>query len=147
MPKSPLSVITGTPDEGLRPDPPEWMTESQAEQWNAIVQRMPAGYFTAETLPVLAMLCRHIAYSHEMASIIAGSTLELRDCGKKKDHREVRQILEMHERLHDMLLKEDRIIASLCTKLRLTPQSKHDPRQERNKIKKEPEGRRPFQVA
>jgi hypothetical protein len=55
-----LSVVAGTINAVERPEPPAELTAEQAWEWQAIVDRMPADWFTVETWPVLMLLCRHI---------------------------------------------------------------------------------------
>jgi hypothetical protein len=42
-----------------RPEPPEDLTEEQAAEWSAVVDRLPADWFPRETHGLLARYCRH----------------------------------------------------------------------------------------
>ena len=44
-----------------RPQPPDDLTEAQAETWRAIVNRLPGNWFGRETLPILAAHLRHMS--------------------------------------------------------------------------------------
>lgn len=59
--KAQLSVPEIKPKE--RPEPPECLTEEEAEEWRAIVGRMPADWFQREHYPALENLCRHAVAS------------------------------------------------------------------------------------
>jgi hypothetical protein len=55
-----LSVPRGNVVEMVpRPPPPSDLTDEQAEEWKAIVGRLPAEWFPRETWPVLVQFCRH----------------------------------------------------------------------------------------
>src|SRR5688572_6717608 len=110
-----LSVISGVP--GSRPEPPSELTAEQGEEWRAIVSRMPANWFTRETHPLLADLCRHIVRSRVIAVKIDEFDPEwlVTDAGAKT-----------YDRLCAMGERETRMMASLATKLRLTQQSSYN---------------------
>ena len=63
--------MAGPLDRVERPDAPYDLTDEQATEWRAIVNRMPADWFTRETWPMLAQLCRHVIASRRLAMLIA----------------------------------------------------------------------------
>jgi hypothetical protein len=56
---------------GKRPSPPDDLTPEQQVEWEAIVARLPADWFSGENIPMLRELCRHICYARELAEEIA----------------------------------------------------------------------------
>ncbi len=52
-----LGVIQGIPE---RPDAPDELTPEQAEEWRAVVDRMPVDWFRREIWPLLCAYCRHV---------------------------------------------------------------------------------------
>jgi hypothetical protein len=101
-----------------RPEAPADLSPEQAEVWRAYVADMPADWFPAKTWPTLTNLCGLVTNSRLLRR-------ELRkfDGGIPEDatgFQRYRQIQKMYE-------KEVLAVATLETKLRLTPQSKNDP--------------------
>jgi hypothetical protein len=100
------------------PPPPDDLTAEEVVEWRAIVGALPTDWFNSGSLPVLRELVRHIVLSRQVAR-------ELRtfDGGSLKDPAVFRQF----RRLTAVHLQQSNRIASLSTKLRLTPQSRYDP--------------------
>lgn len=92
-----------------RPKPPETLTGREAKEWRKIVDAMPVDWFTEETLPLLANLCRHIV-SGEMLSERINAT-------------DMSDTMEMN-RLMTMRSRETTLMLHCATKLRLTNQSR-----------------------
>ena len=59
-----------------RPEPPEDLTDEQATQWRAIVNRMPADHFPRETHQILTQLCRQIVRGNHLAQLIDAAEKE-----------------------------------------------------------------------
>jgi hypothetical protein len=59
-----LAVVNVLGNE--RPAPPDDLTEEEAEEWRAIVSRMPHDWFTRENRPLLAEHCRHIVSGQDV---------------------------------------------------------------------------------
>src|SRR5690606_9422748 len=93
--------------------PPEGLTEEQAEVWRSVVGARPADFFSAGAAPLLeddrrvVVMCRLLAAQVEAA--IAGG-----------DAADLRALLNMRD-------KESRRMTSIATKLRLTNQSRYTP--------------------
>jgi hypothetical protein len=83
-------------------------------QWRQIVGRMPAGWFTLETLPVLEDLCRNIAYRHSMA--VELDKVDLAKLVTQEEQKGYEFQLRRYQRTASL-------VASLATRLRLTTQS------------------------
>ncbi len=100
------------------PPPPETLTPRQAEQWIAIVNQMPGGFFTPEMFPVLIELCRHIVMSDEIAEALRGFDWSWLDKP---------QSLQQFERLAKLHLEQSKAVARLSQMLRLTPHARYEP--------------------
>ena len=94
-----------------RPDAPYDLTDEQAAEWWAVVNRLPADWFPRETQPLLADYCRHIVKSRRIAQLVqdAESAEEL-DVG-------------LLDKLYKMGERESRAITSLATKMRISQQA------------------------
>jgi len=55
-----------------RPDPPADLSAAEAQEWAAIVHRLPADWFPRETHGLLAQYCRHIVAGRRVAKLIEG---------------------------------------------------------------------------
>jgi hypothetical protein len=111
----------------VKPEPPApqaGLTEEQAEVWRSIVSTMPHSWFPPETYDLLALLCRHVTTARVIWGQIA-----------KVDPAE----LARFDRLSKMATRESRSISMLATKLRLTNQSRYDPKTA-GRIANEPRG-------
>lgn len=107
-----LSVIQHGPIETVqRPDAPYDLTDEQSEEWWAIVNRMPADWFTRETHSLLAQYCRHVVAARRVAQLIASAEGE-----PDID-------LDRYDRLLKMQEREGRAISSLATKMRISQQA------------------------
>lgn len=118
-----LTVVSSNPLEVVeRPQPPGDLSDEQAAEWCAIVDRLPADWFGRETEALLAQYCRHIVASRRVAQLVAAS-----EADEDFDLRDYDRLLKMQER-------EGRAITSLATKMRISQQSTYD------KSKKKPSG-------
>lgn len=107
-----LSVISGDGIETIRrPDPPAELTEEQAEEWRAVVNRLSADWFPRETHGMLAQYCRHVVAARRI-----GQLIENTESAETVDIDEYDKLLKMQER-------EGRAISSLATRMRLSQQS------------------------
>jgi hypothetical protein len=97
-----------------RPDAPYDLTDEQAEEWWAVVNRMPADWFPRETHAMLAAYCRHVVTARRVAQLIAGT-----EAAQPLDVGAYDQLLKMAER-------ESRAISSLATRMRISQQSTYD---------------------
>jgi hypothetical protein len=63
---------------GDRPPAPDRLKPEMRDEWQKIVHRMPADYFTAEQLPVLEELCRIIIYARAAGAALDANPAEPR---------------------------------------------------------------------
>jgi hypothetical protein len=97
-----------------RPDAPYDLNDEQAEEWWAVVNRMPPNWFPRETHGMLAQYCRHVVRGRKVSQM-ADEMEKLR--GTDQFNFDVyRQLLAEEE-------KQTRTIASLATRMRITQQS------------------------
>ena len=124
-----LTVISGNGVETLRrPEPPAELSDEQADEWTAVVSRMPGDWFPRETHGLLTQYCRHVVAARRIAHLVAAIEAE-----PDFDMGAYDKALKMQER-------EGRAISSLATRMRLTQQTTYD------KSKKKPatSGKRPW---
>jgi len=122
-----LSVISGGVVTVRRPDPPRELTEEQAHEWRAVVNRLPADWFQRETHGMLAQFCRHVVAARRIAQLISAH-----EQAEPFDVSEYDRLLKMQER-------EGRALSSLATRMRISQHATYD------KTRKKPiEGKRPW---
>lgn len=110
-----LTVIGPSAVETVpRPTPPDELTEDQAHEWRAIVNRLPAEWFPRETHGMLAQYCRHVVAARKVADLIASA-----------EEDETTDI-ENYDRLLKMQEREGRALSSLATRMRLSQQTTFD---------------------
>jgi hypothetical protein len=111
-----LSAITRIP--GQRPPPPAELTKEQAEEWRGIVSTKPVEWFSRDSQAILCELCRNIVMARRIAEQIDAFPMEMLS-GEEG--------LNRYKTLGAMAERHGRLIATLSTKLRLTPQSRYEP--------------------
>jgi hypothetical protein len=110
-----LSVISSAGMEiTRRPDPPNELSDEQAAEWRAIVNRMPATWFSRETQPLLAQYCRHIVAARRVHQLVTAL-----EADEDLDFKAWADALKLQQR-------ESSILCSLATKMRISQQSTYD---------------------
>lgn len=104
-----------------RPDAPYDLTDEQSEEWWAVVNRMPADWFTRETHALLAQYCRHVVSARHVAQLIAKA-----EKAKTLDVDGYNKLLIMQER-------EGRALSSLATRMRISQQGSYDAKKSKGK--------------
>lgn len=97
-----------------RPDAPYDLGDEEAQEWWALVNRMPADWFPRETHGMLTNYCRHIVTARRVSELIRSL-----EGGKNLDIGEYEKLLRMRER-------EVRAASMLATRMRLTQQTTYD---------------------
>lgn len=97
-----------------RPDPPTELTDEQAEEWRAIVSRLPGDWFPRETHGLLTQYCRHVIAARRVAQLI-----EAEEASDSLDLTKYDRLLAMQER-------EGRAMSSLATRMRISQHSSYD---------------------
>ena len=97
-----------------RPDPPQELTEEQAQEWSEVINRLPADWFHRENFSLLAQYCRHVVAARRVGQLVD-------DYGKNEafDIADYDRLLKMQER-------EGRALSSLATRMRISQQSTYD---------------------
>jgi hypothetical protein len=109
-----------------RPPPPDDLTDEQAEEWIAIVNRLPADHFPRETHGFLVEYCRHIAMARKIGLLLTEA-----EKAKTFDLTAYDQLARMSERT-------GRYLAHLGTKMRITQHSLYDAKKKRGSIAQRP---------
>ena len=110
-----MSVVRPDTTELIdRPKPPSDLIDEQADEWRAIVDRLPADWFPHETFPLLAQYCRHITRARRLAQLI------------ENNEREPTVNVKYYRDLLRSEVEQSRIIESLATKMRLSQQTTYD---------------------
>lgn len=109
-----------------RPPPPKYLTLDQRKVWREIVESTPAGWFSRED-QLLVAYCRSVCTCNYIAKLIN----ELRPSFELADLKRWDKLLRMQDR-------EDRLVCSLATKMRLTQQSRMHARTAARAVASEP---------
>lgn len=131
-----LAVVASLPAAMQRPEPPEDLTSEHAEEWRAVVSRMPAGWFTRETHQVLATYCRHVVNARRLSVAI-----EAFDPAWLVDD----EGLKRYDKLLSMADREGKAITMTATRLRLTPQARYTAQAAATAANKAGSGDKPWQ--
>jgi hypothetical protein len=108
-----LEVVHGV-SAVRRPAPPVELTDEQAAEWTAIVERMPADWFPRETHPMLSQYCLHAVSQRKVSTLI--ENLLAQDEFSVDDYD---KLLKMQER-------EGRAMSSLATRMRISQQAQYN---------------------
>ncbi len=130
------TVIEGS--FGKRPDPPDSLTNRQAEVWLAVVAGEKVEVFNTATLrALLANLCRHTESAENLSKVIDEFNLD----GLKNEDgaKQYQTLLRMRE-------LETRAVLSIATKLRLTNQSRYTPQAAATAAKNAVVGPKPWEM-
>ena len=100
-PKSAEDLVTPTVADlrgDERPKPPPGLTEEQAAEWRAVVDRLPADWFARENHGLLAQYCRHVTTIRRLArmveqmgapeDLLAQQAVAIISCVRKCEHTE-----------------------------------------------------------
>lgn len=130
-----LSVaVTNMP--GQRPEPREKLSKAAADEWRAIVGRMPPNWFGPETFGLLESYCAHVVRSRKIEAVLA-----------EVDPPSPSDIdgLRAYDRLTAIAEREGRAAASLANRMRLSQQARSDRDKAATMVKHETNGTRPWQ--
>lgn len=102
---------------GQRPAAPRGLTKFQKAEWEAIVGRMPADWFTRETHGLLVQYVRHAENANKLAGVL--DRFPVADLATEDG-------AERFDKLTKMAEREGRAMSSLATRMRLTQQSRYN---------------------
>jgi len=113
-----LEVVSAAPVQVIaRPVCPHDLGDEESEVWFSVVNRLPADWFPAETIPLLVQYCRQVVQARRIAELIEKATSDVDDTGKPT------LSIKDYDRLLKMQDRESRGISSLATKMRISQQS------------------------
>ena len=122
-----LSVVTAGGITAIaRPGAPEELTDEQAYEWLAVVNRMPADWFPRETHALLVAYCKHVVTNRRVGQLIAEA-----EKGESID-------VDAYDRLLKMQEREGRAMSSLATRMRISQQATLDREKKRPALAKNP---------
>jgi hypothetical protein len=108
-----------------RPEPPEVLTPVQAEEWRAVVGRMPAAWFKREHYGILANYCRHVCRSNDVERELSLTPVSDSD---------------LYTRLSIAAERETRAIIACARTLRITHQSQYDEKKAHRTVQNQSSG-------
>jgi hypothetical protein len=115
-----LSIVAGGPRHAnAPPDPPDELTPEEGVEWTRYVRILPRDQYTPDMQAALVQLCRHTI----RARLLAKWVCKLQHDPKVDGNDLIRALGAERE--------QSRVITSLMTKLRLTPQSRYGPKKTR----------------
>jgi hypothetical protein len=128
---------------GAREPAPKDLEPGAAALWNSIVVRLPADWFTSETIPLLKAYCRHSCFADNFAAQIVALRAELAELTEhgpsdEEDVDSVKLLVRKTEELHNvhrMHGYETEHAFKAATKLRLTNQSRFVPEKAASKAR------------
>src|SRR5262245_10001598 len=113
-----------------RPEPPADLTSRQAEEWRAVVGRMPSGWFKREHYGTLAAYCRHTCRAEDVEKELASASLATD--------------LERYEKLARAAERETRSLIAAARTLRITHQSQYDEKKAHRTVQNQGGGGKPW---
>lgn len=126
-PKDVSVVQTGPVITMARPDPPDDLTDEQANEWRAVVDALPADWFPRETWGLLAQYCRHVVAARRVAQLVAAAEADAETLD-----------IEDYDRLLKMQEREGRAMSSLASRMRINQQATIDKRKKKPSSVKKP---------
>jgi hypothetical protein len=101
-----------------RQPPPDVLTDEEAVEWQAVVNRMPADWFPRETHAMLIQYCRHVVTARRVSEMVNSFAPDEDEPGW----------LESYDRMLKMQEREGRALSALATRMRLSQQSSYTAR-------------------
>ena len=123
------AVVPGEPIQP--PDPPPELGDAEQAIWRGITGKMPPGWFSADNVPMLKELCRHIRHADELAADLEVVREALAAIKERitADPALLEQTLELTKSRINLMRAhgyQSERIGNLSTKLRLTNQSRYE---------------------
>lgn len=116
--KAGAALATVAPALMELPEPPENLTEPQADVWRTVVASKPVDWFLPDTLPLLSAYCKATVEHQRVSALLDAFNCE---CLKDEDG----AALERYDKLTKLQDRQARLMMSLATKMRLTQQSRY----------------------
>jgi len=109
-----------------RPVAPSYLTDEEADEWGAVVERLAADWFPRETHGLLADYCRHVVRGRRIAQMI------------EAEYDEGEVDVDQLDKLYKMGERESRAASSLATRLRITQQATVSAKSKKPSVMKKP---------
>jgi hypothetical protein len=134
------------PGNERRPSPPAQLDTHERRIWSAITASVPAEWFTAESLPMLKELCRHIRNADDLTADRAVARAAVDEIRKQPqpDSEELAAATQEYRAILRAHGYQSERIGNLATKLRLTPQARYAPSTAKREAGKVIEGPEPW---
>jgi len=114
--KSATALATVTNIPGQRPEPPVDLSPRAADEWRAVVARMPFDWFTRENQALLVSYCANVCQLSLVRERLADFDVRsLRDNDGLVSFEKLSRIADMHVKT----------LANLATRMRMTQQSRY----------------------
>ena len=115
----------GNMEKVSRPDAPYDLTDEQATEWWAVINRMPADWFPRETHGMLSAYCRHVVNNRRVSEMIHALEKQIEEEIKSGEDKFtiMMQASKSMDRLLRMQEREGRALSSLATRMRISQQS------------------------
>ena len=135
--QSAAEVATASPpvQRAQRPSPPAQLCDFEASVWVRVVDAMPADWFGAEVEDLLASYCKHVKITRVVDEELNQFDPEWL---KRPDG------LPRYKMLTDIRDKHSRVLMSLATKMRLTPQARILPQTAGRRVADQPKDPPPW---
>lgn len=117
----------------LRPEPPETLNEEESAIWRKITLTKPPEWFEADTQPLLESYCKAITFQRRVVAEL------------EQENTAGKSLTEL-DTLQKMVDRNAKLLASLATKMRLTPQSRYQPKSAATANNRAGAGSRPWQT-
>lgn len=127
-----LSVVVSMP--GQRPEPPASLGAAEAAIWRQVVSCHPHDWFVASTHALLMGYCEAWVKGREISEALDGLSLQNPDDRKWWD------------KLMSRKDKTERLLATLGTKLRITPHAMRSEREAATGVRRTMQTRKPWEV-
>jgi hypothetical protein len=118
------------------PEPPAELTGEAIEIWRETVSTLPSNWFPRDVWPLLACYCRNIATNRALSKLI--NAIDVNEL-------KIPAVREEWSHLLKLRMAESNSAMRLATKLRLTNQSRLDPKTAHRAVENKPQGKRPWE--
>jgi P27 family predicted phage terminase small subunit len=108
-------AVNAVPTSNARIAAPEFLARAPADEWRAIVNSLPAGYFRPSDMPMLAAFCVSAACHKELAEILQRDGLIIESARGTK----------IANPANRMMLEHAGAMAQMAIKLRLCPSARY----------------------
>lgn len=135
----------GVPRDLRRPDPPDSLSKDEKDLWTAIVAEKPNDWFQKDSMLLLEAYCRNSVREKFLAQQVQFFEKRL-SYVNNLDQCEVLEYQMNYSRALKMYESNQKLLISVATKLRLTPQARMAADVSSTKVKKAQKANAPWMV-